>query len=64
MTKAEAYLDRLYNEWQVWEEKLKALPDDYNLLYRKYSRVVQSASAKYHAAKYMMELMKEEEEND
>lgn len=25
MTKAEAYLDRLYNEWRFWQEKLEEL---------------------------------------
>lgn len=68
MTKAEAYLDRLYHEWQFWQEKLEDLPEDCDIaaneVYSRYSRRAQTTSTRYHAAKYMMELMKEGEEND
>ena len=64
MTKAEDYLDHLYNSWQVWQKKLETLPADYDLLYRKYSSLAKAASSRYYAAKYMMKLMKEDTKND
>lgn len=68
MTKAEAYLDRLYNEWRFWQEKLEELPKDCDIaaneVYSRYSRRAKITSARYYAAKYMMHLMKEDIEND
>ena len=64
MTKAEAYLDRLYNEWRFWQEKLEDLPEDCDIaaneVYSRYSRLAKITSTKYYTAKYMMELMKGE----
>lgn len=64
MTKAEAYLDRLYNEWLFWQEKLEELPEDCDIsaneVYSRYSRRAKITLTRYHAAKYMMALMKEE----
>lgn len=64
MTNAQEYLDRLFHEWQVWEQKLESLPENDGPLYRKYSSLVKTASTRYHAAKYMMQLMMEDVEND
>lgn len=68
MTKAEAYLDRLYYEWQVWQEKLNGLSEFRegvnDLIHPLYSRLAQTASTRYYAAKYMMQLMKEDANND
>lgn len=67
MTKAEAYLDRLHHEYEVWQRKLEELPEDCDTVasgvYSRYSRLAQTASVRYHAAKYMMEIMKESTEN-
>lgn len=68
MTKAEAYLDRLYNEWRFWQEKLEELPEDCDIaaneVYSRCSRRAKTTSTRYYSAKYMMELMKEDMEND
>ena len=68
MTQAEAYLDRLYNEWQHYEAELHELPDyhegENDLVYALYSRLSEAAATRYYAAKYMMKLMKEDAKND
>lgn len=68
MTKAEAYLNRLYNEWRFWQEKLGELPKDCDIaaneVYSRYSRRAKITSTRYFSAKYMMHLMKEDIEND
>lgn len=67
MTKAEAYLDRLHHEYEVWQEKLENLPEDRDAttaVYNLYSRLAQTASTRYFSAKYMMQLMKEDANND
>lgn len=63
MTKAEAYLDRLHHEYDVWQKKVEGLPADCDAttaVYLMYNRLAQTASTRYYAAKYMMELMKED----
>lgn len=63
MTKAEAYLDRLHHEYKVWQRKVEELPADCdatNAVYLRYSRLAQTASTRYYAAKYMMQLMEED----
>lgn len=64
MTKAEAYLDRLYKEWKFWQEKLEKLPEGCDItaneVYSRYSRLAKTTSTRYYAAKHMMDLMKEE----
>lgn len=60
MTKAEAYLDRLYNEWQVWQKKQDALPGDTISTDNPIYRMTVGAANRYYTAKYMMKLMKEE----
>ena len=60
MTKAEAYLDSLHHEYEVWQKKVEGLPADCDAttaVYLLYSRLAQTASTRYYAAKYMMELM-------
>ena len=60
MTKAEAYLDRLHHEYEVWQKKVEGLPADCDAttaVYLMYNRLAQTASTRYYAAKYMMELM-------
>lgn len=67
MTKAEAYLDRLHHEYEVWQKKLEELPADCDAtttVHSLYSRLAQTASTRYFSAKYMMQLMKEDAEND
>lgn len=68
MTKAEAYLDSLHREWQVWQEKLNGLSEFRegvnDLIYPLYSRLAETGATRYYAAKYMMELMKEDAKND
>lgn len=63
MTKAEAYLDRLHHEYDVWQKKVEGLPADCDAttaVYLMYNRLAQTASTRYYAAKYMMELMQED----
>ena len=67
MTKAEAYLDRLHHEYDVWQKKVEGLPSDCDAttaVYLMYNRLAQTASTRYSAAKYMMELMKEDAKDD
>ena len=67
MTKAEAYLDRLHHEYEVCQRKVEELPADCDAttaIYLLYSRLAQTASTRYYAAKYMMQLMKEDANND
>lgn len=64
MTKAEAYLDRLRHEYDVWQKKVDGLSElregVNDLIHPLYSRLAETAATRYYAAKYMMELMKEE----
>lgn len=58
--KAEAYLDRLNHEYEVWQRKFEELPADCDAnstVYLRYSRLAQTASTRYYVAKYMMKLM-------
>lgn len=67
MTKAEAYLDRLHHEYEVCQRKVEELSADCDAttaVYLLYSRFAQTASTRYYAAKYMMQLMKEDANND
>lgn len=61
MTEAEAYLDRLYDDWKWYQNKLDELnerPDKVDsLVHSLFSRLTETAATRYYAAKHMMELM-------